>query len=100
MPLADWPVAFEIGDRRAVGGDLLGALVAEQAAARQFAAAGGDAGAGLSQFAGIRRRAGNHGADAEQRRDDRHGLRPRELVAQALLVAAGDVAGLMRDARR
>ena len=41
--------------------------------------------------------AGGDGADAEQRGDDRHRLGARQLVAQALLVAAGDVAGLVGE---
>ena len=97
MPLPDWPVAFEIGDRRAVGGHLLGALVAEDAALRHLAAAGRNAHAGAGKAAAVGGGAGDHGADAEQRGDDGHRLGALELVAQPLLVAAGDVAGLVRD---
>ena len=51
--------------------------------------------AGLRQRAGVGGRACSHGADAEQRGDDRHRLRARQLVAQPLLMAAGHVAGLV-----
>ena len=41
--------------------------------------------------------AGSHRADAEQRADDRHRLGARQLLAQALLMAACDMAGLVGD---
>ncbi len=91
------PRRLEIGDRRSVGGRFLGALIAKQAAAGEFAAAGGDAGARLGQAARACGGSRCDCADAEQRCDDRHGLGARELIAQTVLVAAGDVAGLMGD---
>ena len=88
---------LEIGDGGTVGGRLLAALVAEQAAPRRLAAADRETATGLREFARLGRRTGNDRADAEKPGDDRHRLGARELFAQPVLVAAGDVARLVCD---
>jgi hypothetical protein len=99
MPFADWPVRFEIGDGRAIGRRFLAALVAQHGAARRLHAAR-DMIAGC-QIAPIRSRGairgtGDGGTDAQHSCNDRHGLCAGKLFAQALLVAAGDMACLVR----
>ena len=44
--------------------------------------------------------AGHQRADAEQHRDDRLGLRLRQLLAHAHQMPAGQVAGFVGEARR
>ena len=91
------PGAFQIGDRRAIGCGFLGALIGKHRAARRFHAANRDACAGLCQPVGACHRAGRGRARTQKGSDDSHGLGARKLFAQALLVAAGDVTGFVRQ---
>ena len=81
----------------AVGRFLLAALVGQQGVLQVGLRTGNDRAADIGHVGIVRARAGRHGADAEQHRDDRGGLRIGELLAHLRQVPADDVAGLVRE---
>ena len=85
----------EVAQGGDVGGGLFGALVAEQAAARDLGATDREARPGPGHVAGIGCRAGDRRAETEQGGYHGHRLRPGELVTQPLLMTVGQMAGLM-----
>ena len=94
--MADWPVAVEEFHAGAVGLFFLRALIGQAASGGSFPAGRGWPRAGLPTSPPLRA-AATMRADAEQHGDDRRGLRLRELLAQPRQMAAGDVAGLVRE---
>ena len=90
----------QIAHRRAVGAFFLLALIGEHVAADDFLRRAERGRAGVAE-AVVRVAAGggagDDGANAEDRREDHLGLRPRELLAQLGQMAAGDMPGLMRE---
>lgn len=89
--------ALQIGDGRPVGGRLFAALVGEEAAPRHLAAADRDARARLGKSARSGGSPRDARAHAQQSRYHGHRLGARELLAQTLLMAAGQMSRLMRN---
>ena len=98
MPLADWPVALRNFIAARSADSSCARTIGQQRAADHL----------LRRLDRGRRRPGpmllppgwraaDHGADAEQQRDDRGGLRIGELLAQAREMPARHVAGLVRQ---
>lgn len=95
QPLGGLPGRGEEFHGGAVGLFLLAALIGEERPADRFLRREDGGGTGVAHRVGAG--AGNHRADPEQHGDDRGGLRGRELFAQPREMAAGDVAGFVRE---
>ena len=96
--LGGLPGGGEEAHAGAVGGVLLRAHIGEQRVLDRRLRRRQRRHAGLAGIAAAGARGGDHGAGAEDHRDDRLRSWPaRNLLAQARQVPAGDVAGLVRE---